>query len=79
MNARIQELIAQATTVESYYPAGCNGYHEDRYSFDKEKFAQLIVRECAEVGFDSVNAGHSIDYLKNHVCYNILNYFGVER
>lgn len=45
-NERIQELIEQATTKESFYPAGCNGHHEDRYYFDKEKFAQLIVREC---------------------------------
>ena len=49
MNARIQELIAQATTAESYYPAGCNGYHEDRYWFDKEKFAELLVEECARI------------------------------
>lgn len=79
MNSRIQELIAQATTVESYYPAGNDGHPDYRSYFDQEKFAQLIVRECAEIGFDSVNAGHSIDYLKNHVCYNILNKFGVER
>lgn len=46
MNERIRELIEHATTKESFYPAGCNGHHEDRYYFDKEKFAYLIVNEC---------------------------------
>lgn len=49
MNHLIQRLIEQATTQEAYYPAGCNGYPEYRSEFDKEKFAELIVRECAEV------------------------------
>ena len=41
MNERIQELIAQATTIE--YGAD-RGF--DRVTFDKEKFAELIVEEC---------------------------------
>ena len=39
MNERIKELAEQATTEEA------DGF---KY-FDKEKFAELIVRECAEV------------------------------
>ena len=48
MNKRIRELAEQATIKEEYYPAGCNGYPEYRYDFDKEKFAQLIVRACGD-------------------------------
>ena len=48
MNERIRELIEQATTKQDFYPAGCNGYPDYRYEFDKEKFAELIVRKCIE-------------------------------
>jgi hypothetical protein len=40
MNERIKELMSQATT---YYNGGLGTEIE---SFDKEKFAELIVREC---------------------------------
>lgn len=41
MNERIQELAEQATTIE--YGAD-NGF--DRVTFNKEKFAELIVKKC---------------------------------
>ena len=41
MNAHIDELAKQATTIE--YGVD-NGF--DRVTFDKEKFAELIVKEC---------------------------------
>jgi hypothetical protein len=46
MNEKIRELIKQATTEE-------HGVIQPRqistvYHFDKEKFAELIVRECAQ-------------------------------
>jgi hypothetical protein len=41
MNERIKELIKQATTIEEHKW----GVSYD--NFDKEKFAELIVRECA--------------------------------
>ena len=41
MNERIQKLAEQATTIE--YGVD-NGF--DRVTFDKEKFAELIIREC---------------------------------
>ena len=43
MNERIKELIEQATTTE--YGVD-NGF--DRVTFDKEKFAELIVREVLD-------------------------------
>ena len=47
MNESLQSLIEQSTIREEFFPAGCNGYPEIRCSFDKERFAELIVRECA--------------------------------
>ena len=43
MNERIKELIKQATTVEEHKW----GISYD--NFDKEKFAELIVKECARL------------------------------
>ena len=44
MNERIKELAEQATSiVEIGRPAG---YTSSYANFDKEKFAELIVREC---------------------------------
>ena len=42
MNERIRELLKQATQTTNHY-----GF--DQTCVDQEKFAQLIVRECAEV------------------------------
>ena len=42
MNERIEELIKQATTIEEHKW----GVSYD--NFDKEKFAELIVRMCAD-------------------------------
>ena len=41
MNERIKQLAKQATTIE--YGVD-NGF--DRVTFDQEKFAELIVRQC---------------------------------
>ena len=77
MNERIRELIEQATTKQDFYPAGCNGYPDYRYEFDKEKFAELIVRECAK--FLDENSGSDCT---NNVWYpepeELLKHFGVK-
>jgi hypothetical protein len=68
MNKRIKELAEQAETKEIGY-----------YFFDREKFAELIVRECAglfpnmyvEIETDYGNTPViAADYIKKH--------FGVE-
>jgi hypothetical protein len=69
MNERIKELsnIAYMNHVERN-PHSSFGR---RYDYDKE-FAELIVRECAQVGFD---------YADGHCCEIsavILEHFGVE-
>ena len=45
MNERIQKLIEQATSTQGPTP-----YNPLTFEvFDKEKFAELIVRECAGI------------------------------
>ena len=50
MNERIRELINEATSFKE-------GLIEGKYDievFDKEKFAELIVRECARINFSNI-------------------------
>jgi hypothetical protein len=62
MNERIKELIEKATTIE--YGVD-NGF--DRVVFDKEKFADLIVKECAGI-YSKIDNGNlhmgTDDYLE---------------
>ena len=48
MNTRLKELFKQASTAP-WHP-------DDQGSFDAEKFAELIIRECADIAdtMDSV-------------------------
>ena len=68
MNERIKELIKQATTIEEHKW----GVSYD--NFDKEKFAELIVKECCvalnPMLRDMVSRGQAYDLIKKH--------FGVE-
>ena len=66
MNERIQQLAEQATTIE--YGVD-NGF--DRVTFDKEKFAELIVQKCADIGQQYADGNYEV--------YNqILEHFGIE-
>ena len=56
MTKRVKELIEQATTKISFRLDPNTYKHIDdpdgdleRFEFDKEKFAELIVRECVKV------------------------------
>ena len=49
MNKRIQELIEQATESKGFLTAGDSVPPLPVKEFNKEKFAELIVRECANV------------------------------
>jgi hypothetical protein len=60
MNKRIKELAEQATTEES------DGF---KY-FDKEKFAELIVKECTDFLKDTLDDHFAAEQLEEH--------FGVE-
>ena len=78
MNERIKELIKQATTIEEHKW----GVSYD--NFDKEKFAELIVKECALVAKTLPHTPErhwvqdSVTYIPVHCEQNILKHFGVE-
>lgn len=52
MNERINELWEECKTPNWSY---------DNQTYDHEKFAELIVRECAEVCYDHSNAAGGVD------------------
>ena len=67
MNERIKELMFDAG-LNSNYVEGFDSI----YSKQLEKFAELIVRECADVG-SKFSQAHPED-----ICYQIKRHFGVE-
>jgi hypothetical protein len=71
MNERIDKLLVKAG---AYF--GGDGVVYD--TFDPKKFAELIVRQCAEVGLDSVEDGDDLDAIMKRVHNNILKHFGVK-
>jgi hypothetical protein len=46
MNKQIKELIERATIRGEEYLPGNDGHPTPTVYFDKEKFAELIVKEC---------------------------------
>jgi hypothetical protein len=73
MNERIQELILKASeTVDIYNPdTGITHYRE---FFDKEKFAELLIRECARV-FWTIDS----DELHQEYVKALKKHFGIEK
>ena len=71
MNERIKVLIQQATTRID--PIAHDGACWD---FDKEKFAELIVKKCANIVWD--DAENTMSSEVNDAGYKIIEYFGVE-
>ena len=73
MNQRIRELINEATSFKE-------GLIEGKYDievFDKEKFAELIVRECANMA-ESFHH-HQYDFTGNLELHEFIKtHFGVE-
>jgi hypothetical protein len=68
MNERLKELIEQCTDRHFNEDGGFE-------TFDKEKFAELIVRECAEIA----DEGYGSDHFGNGIAgYQLLKHFGVE-
>ena len=51
MNERIKELAEQAAQAAAAYPSGQNNSWETQVNF-MEKFAELIIKECAELFVD---------------------------
>ena len=73
MNERIKQLIKQATTIEEHKW----GVSYD--NFDKEKFAELIVRECMEVASPNyMSTPEDSVYYVEQAINRIAEHFGVE-
>ena len=71
MNQRIQKLIEQATSTQGPTP-----YNPLTFEvFDKEKFAQLIVKECCQ--FENSYGGDA-GLVARSFSRKIKQHFGVE-
>ena len=73
MNERIRELAEQATSIVEM--VGPEGYTSSYAKFDREKFAELIVKECAQVAFEG-DLKRAIGQWGSHS--DILKHFEVE-
>ena len=80
MNERIQQLAEQAT---EYFPK--TETSGEYWKFDKEKFAELIVRECGQVLVDNTPVVDLVeewdkgyDRAMNDCIHHIYEHFGVE-
>ena len=69
MNQRIRELAEQATEKFTTYFDG-RGNVSETY-FDKEKFAELLIQKCADIGERYADGNYEV---RNQ----ILEYFGME-
>jgi len=90
MNERIQQLAEQATTIVD--TVNSQGYSSSYANFDREKFAELIVRECAALAkskseyiqsMETDDRGdqaqiHSLAWQFEEFGYKIKKHFGVE-
>ena len=77
MNERIQELVKQATVIRKTF------YGVEHLSFDTEKFAASIIKECATVCLDTAeNQVRPLFHCESDVarvcCEKIKQHFGVQ-
>ena len=68
MNERIKQLLIKSQLLEAI---GENAYEEDGWEPIVEKFAELIVRECADIS-------NQAEKQCQHPGTQILKHFGVE-
>jgi hypothetical protein len=67
MNERIKELVEQATTVIE-----ATAHSGEGWIFNKEKFAELIIKETLQVARAGIEYGPSMEDA-------VYKYFGVEQ
>jgi len=78
MNQRIQEL-AEQSYKERIETHDYNGSAYTVLEFDQEKFAELIVRECAQVSEDDISDGDACcTNTADRIARQIKKHFGVE-
>jgi len=58
MNERIKELMNKATTIEEH------GWGASYENFDRLKFAELIVRECAKICIEQNVSNLDLDVIR---------------
>jgi hypothetical protein len=76
MNERIQKFAEQATSSRNQYNPHTM-LTERVEEFDKEKFAELIIKECAKVAWYHTPDTEELEY--SHLIEGeILKHFGVE-
>ena len=79
MNERIKKLYEQSFVTDDYVNVGINGV-ELGIKFDPEKFAELIVRECAQVAKDiqTFYDENNDSQVNTEIWTMIKEHFGVE-
>jgi hypothetical protein len=75
MNERIKQLAEQATSIVEM--VGPQGYTSSYANFNREKFAELIVKECAEVCFKIDGEYDGEEVLATWCGAGILEHFGM--
>ncbi len=79
MNERVKELIEQATTRQVV--SGSDVFTTPPVYFDKEKFAELIVRECIDQAHgvaDLRGTNDDMIYGADTAAVRIAKHFGVK-
>ena len=76
MNERIRELAEQATSIVEM--VGPQGYASSYANFDREKFAELIVQECAGIANKQFSAASGLDDRDCWTAAEMKKHFGVE-
>jgi hypothetical protein len=71
MNQRIKLLAEQATVFVADYDG-------QRWQIDPEKFAELIVLECAKIANQQFEAATGLDDRDSWAAAEIKKHFGVE-
>ena len=81
MNERIKELAEQATTT-TYEDDGWRLYGTKVETFNKEKFAELIVQECVSIVAkrkdQAIDDGWNVDEAMSMAEMDLEEHFGVE-
>ena len=72
MNERIKQLAEQAGYTDAYYESDDGPFVPAE--FDKEKFAELIIRECAAMA-----RGFEFAVKRDGLSTAIKEHFGVEK
>jgi hypothetical protein len=74
MNEKIKEFIGQCEIVK--YDSSCLWARSG--GFDAEKFAELIVRECANACLSATKEGSSVHLVSVAYADAVKRHFGVE-